>query len=359
MQVLRLLRYLDRTTVSPQLSVARGGGDYERWLPDGIQLQVCSPRARSSLLSTMSSVAPLRERIQRERPDIVVSLLAHSSVALSCALAFLKNPPKLVLGVQNNLSLSLQNMRPALRTVLRPLYLKAFERADHVIAISRGAAEDLARHQASTAAKTTVVYNAGTDDQLEQLVQAPLEEPRPSAPLLVACGRLNVQKDYPTLLRALAALTTRPAPQLWVLGEGPQRSGLEQLARELGVAERVRWLGFRSNPYPFMATADVFVLSSRWEGFANVVVEALACGTPVVATDCPFGPGEILDQGRYGRLVPVGDAGALAHSIDAALAERKSDALRDRCRARARCFDARASAQGYAEAFQRLMLLQS
>jgi glycosyltransferase involved in cell wall biosynthesis len=129
---------------------------------------------------------------------------------------------------------------------------------------------------------------------------------------------MKAVKNHQLLLRAFARLD-RPDARLMFVGDGNGREALLSLARELDVAERVIFAGFRSDPTPFYLTADLFVLSSDYEGFGNVIVEAMACGTPVVSTDCPSGPGEILEGGRYGRLVPVGNAPALAHAIKTAL----------------------------------------
>jgi glycosyltransferase involved in cell wall biosynthesis len=354
MQLLRLLRSFDRRQVASEVCVARAGGSYERQLPAGVPLHVCTHHLRSSLLSAAGSVRCLRRRMRELQPAIVVSLIEHTSLALSGSLMGLRPRPKLVLGIQNNFSMGMAQAPLHVRRLLRPLYLRAYARADHVVALSRGVAEDLRRQIPGIAAKTSVVYNAGMDPDLEPRAAEPLPEPRPSAPLIVACGRLVAQKDFATLLSALARLETRPAPVLWLLGEGPLEGELQAHARALGVAERVRFLGFRDNPFPFMAAADVFALSSRWEGFANVLVEALACGTPVVASDCPYGPREILDGGRHGTLVKVGDPADLARALDAALSAGKTPARRAACRARAQVFDAAASARGYADVFQQL-----
>ena len=131
-----------------------------------------------------------------------------------------------------------------------------------------------------------------------------------------AQGRLTPQKDFPPLLRAFCLVRKEiPGAKLIILGEGRERLRLEQLAAELGLPGSAQFPGFVLNPFAFMARAAVFVLSSRWEGFGNVLVEAMACGTPVVSTDCPSGPSEILDGGTFGRLVPPGDAAALAEAI--------------------------------------------
>jgi glycosyltransferase involved in cell wall biosynthesis len=151
-------------------------------------------------------------------------------------------------------------------------------------------------------------------EQAKQPVSHPWFEQN-RLPVILAVGRLTKAKDYPTLFRAFSLVRqVRPA-KLLILGEGEERSNLERLAIELGIQNDVSMPGFVDNPFAFMAKASVFVLSSAWEGFGNVLVEALACGCPVVATDCRSGPREILDNGRYGRLVPVGDHEALAKAI--------------------------------------------
>lgn len=153
------------------------------------------------------------------------------------------------------------------------------------------------------------------------------------------------------MLDAFAAVRRRVPATLWILGEGPQRPALERRMRELDLAPDVCLAGFRPDPAAWMAQADLFVLSSRWEGFANVVVEAMAGGTPVVATDCPHGPGEIVEDGVSGLLVPPEDATALAAAIERrALAERLASAGRRR----AKVFSSPAAAQSYGELFERL-----
>jgi glycosyltransferase involved in cell wall biosynthesis len=130
--------------------------------------------------------------------------------------------------------------------------------------------------------------------------------------VILAAGRLAPQKDYPTLIRAFAALSAGRDLRLIILGEGPERTALESLIQQLGLADRVSLPGFRDNPFAYMSRARLFVLSSAWEGLPGVLIQAMACGTPVVSTDCPSGPREVLADGRYGPLVPVGAVEALA-----------------------------------------------
>jgi glycosyltransferase involved in cell wall biosynthesis len=355
MQVLRLVSQLDRRFVRPLLSVARAGGSYEARLPGDVALHVCTQRVKSSLLSSAASVLPLRRLILREQPHVVASFIEHASCSLRCAIVGMRPGPKLVLGIQNNFSVRMQHAPLHERTLLRRLYLATYERADRIVALSHGVADDLVRELPSSVGRISVVYNAGMDSKLEAMAAEPLDCERPDGPVIVACGRLTEQKDFATLIRAFARMKVVPAPALWVLGEGPLEPALRALATSLGVGERVRWLGFRANPFPFMAAADVFALSSRWEGFANVLVEALACGTPVVSTDCPYGPSEILERGRHGILVGVGDAEGMAEALCSVLAQGKSAALADQCRARARVFSADRSALGYLDVLQRVV----
>jgi glycosyltransferase involved in cell wall biosynthesis len=164
--------------------------------------------------------------------------------------------------------------------------------------------------------------------------------------VVLAVGKLKRRKGFSTLLRAFARLRARRDARLIVLGEGEERPHLETLAAELGIRDAVDLHGFADNPLAYMARSDVFVLPSEWEGLPTVLIEALVCGCPVVSTDCPSGPAEILDHGRYGTLVPVGDEEALADAILATLAQAPPAAL---LRERASMFDVERSAACYLE----------
>ena len=152
--------------------------------------------------------------------------------------------------------------------------------------------------------------------------------PTPKGPWFLGCGRLTAQKDFSTLIRAFARLQHECGAALWILGEGELRGKLEREIAALGLGSRVRLPGFVKNPFACMARASAFVLSSQWEGFGNVVTEAMACGTPVIATDCPHGPREILEDGKWGSLVPVANVDALADAMRAALANPEQQQAR-------------------------------
>ena len=163
-------------------------------------------------------------------------------------------------------------------------------------------------------------------------------------PVILAAGRLVPEKDFPTLLHAFLRLATRRPVRLIVLGKGPQRQVLQDLAQELGIAEKVDFPGFVENPFAFMARASLFVLSSRYEGLGIVLIQAMACGCPVVSTACSFGPSEILEDGRWGELVPVDNAGALADAMNRTL---DAPPARDALRTRAAFFDTERAADDY------------
>jgi len=194
--------------------------------------------------------------------------------------------------------------------------------AARVVAVSRGAADDLARTSGFPREQIHVIYNPVITPSVVALARQKPGHPWlacPGPPVILGVGRLTRQKDFPTLLRAFAEVRrVRPA-RLIILGEGEERAALEALAGELGVANDVMLPGFITDAVTYMAASALFVLSSAWEGLPTVLIEALAAGTRVVSTDCPSGPREILQDGRLGALVPVGDVIALAEAMRQAL----------------------------------------
>ncbi len=199
-----------------------------------------------------------------------------------------------------------------------------YPRNDGIIAVSRGVAEDAAKLIDLPCERITVIPNPTVTPEMADRAAEPVDHPwfaPGQPPVLLGAGRLMVEKGFDTLIRAFALVRRTADCRLVILGEGPDRKLLEALAAELGVTDRVAMPGFANNPYAYMARAGLFVLSSTREGSPNALVEALAVGTPLVSTDCPNGPQEVLEGGRHGRLVPVGDVEALAAAIVESLRE--------------------------------------
>jgi glycosyltransferase involved in cell wall biosynthesis len=204
-----------------------------------------------------------------------------------------------------------------LKATTRLLYLLA----DTRICVSEGAAEDLSRISGLSRNSFAVIHNPISQPPLPINSSPAVEQLWPGANRrILTVGALKLVKNHALLIRAFAIFARKHEASLMILGEGEERSALERLAQDLGVADRIALPGFADDPWPFYASADLFVLSSDHEGFGNVLVEAMLAGLPVVSTDCPSGPREILDGGRFGALSPVGDAGALGQAIEEGLA---------------------------------------
>jgi glycosyltransferase involved in cell wall biosynthesis len=204
-----------------------------------------------------------------------------------------------------------------------------YRHADAVVGVSRAIADGLVA-AGLPPDRVHAIYNPAVTDEMYRLA----EEPPPHewlspkrGPVVLGAGRFTAQKDFATLIRAFRLVRDRlPESRLVIIGDGPDRRRLERLAGDLDLAGHVSLPGSAGNPYPFMKNADLYVLSSRYEGFGMTLVEAMALGTPVVSTDCPCGPSEVLRGGRYGKLVPVGDPAALARAMVDSLAGPRSTA---------------------------------
>jgi glycosyltransferase involved in cell wall biosynthesis len=250
-------------------------------------------------------------------------VLDHANVTLLAARRISRYRGRVVVVEQNTLSLAAVHGKSRRDRLMPRLVGRFYPWADYVVGVSEGVVDDLVQYADLGPEKMRVVFNPIVSDDLTEKARAALDHPwfaDGSPPVLVAAGRLRPQKDFPTLLRAFAQVAAGRPARLLILGEGPERARLESLVAELGLDDAVQLPGATSNPYAYMARAAAFVLSSRWEGLPTVLVEALACGAPIVSTDCPSGPREILAGGRYGMLVPVEDVDALAGALAAALA---------------------------------------
>jgi len=272
----------------------------------------------------VASFPALARYLARERPDVVLSTSNPANLACLWARTWARVPIPVVVSVNFQLSAATGERQRAWGPLLRALVRRTYAKADAIVANSQGVADDLLWSAGVPPERIAVIYNHLDAAAIRERAREPVKHPWAAPggpPLVLAVGKLKHQKDFPTLLRAFARVrAVRPA-RLVILGEGEDRDRLERLARELGVAADTALPGFVTNPFAWMARAAVFAHSSAWEGFANVLCEALTCGCPVVSTDCPGGASEILDHGAIGPLVPVGDDRALADAILALLSD--------------------------------------
>lgn len=291
---------------------------------------------------------PLTRYLRHARPDVLLACMWPLTVIALWARRLARGPTRVVVAEHTTWSRDEIVRSTTNRWQVRTTMHFAFPGADGVVAVSQGAADDLARFARIKRDAITVIYNPVVGEAYSS-VGDPLDPPAwwtgPHRRVL-AVGTLKAIKDYSTLLAAFAKLREQIDARLLILGEGECRPALEAQARQLGIDAHVFMPGFVKDPTPYYQHADLHVLSSTGEGLPTVIIEALAAGTPVVSTDCPSGPREILCEGKYGRLVPVGDAQALA----AAMAESLS-ATHDReaLKARAQDFSIDKAADRYLE----------
>lgn len=300
---------------------------------EGVYLKAVEPMVRVVDLRAkrvVYALRPLAQYLRQERPDGVITVLNHANVVGIASWLLAGRPCQIVVTEHNSVSHSKTNsVRARLVKTLMPVL---YNFATHVVAVSKGVASDLASMGVKKK-KLHTIYNPIVD--AEVLEQALKDCPDPwfkekDTPIVLAVGRLEPQKDLILLIQAFHLLAKQCNAKLVILGDGPMKAQIESTVVGLNLADRVKLLGFVENPFAFMSRASVLVLSSRWEGFANVLVEAMACGSPVVATDCPSGPSEILENGKWGRLVPVGDVNQLSEAIKATLKDGRSVDVRKR-----------------------------
>lgn len=270
------------------------------------------------------SLPGLVHYLRQERPTVMLSTLSHANLIALWARWIAGVPIRLVIREAVNVGASAANV-PKLREKLMPFLMRLFYPwADGIIVNSHGVAEDLIKHIGISAEKVRVIYNPVVTPELFTRAEETLDHPwfAPNEPpVILGVGRLNKQKDFTTLIKALALVRREHPTRLIILGEGEERPNLDALVAELGLEADVALPGFVENPFKYMKRAALFVLSSRWEGLPNALIQAWALGTHVISTDCPSGPSEILESGKWGKLVPVADVEALAAAITAALNE--------------------------------------
>lgn len=308
--------------------VVKKEGAYLPHVPDGINIIELGGSGM------MRALGPLLSYLRQDKPAVLMAALPGPNL-LAIAAKFLSST-KVIISQHMHLSAD-RAIAKTLRSKIRFIAMRLFYRfADGIVCVSEGLADDFVSLTGVSRERIQVIYNPVFDDNLHEKAK---EEPdhkwlkNKNQPVCLAVGRLAPPKDYKTLLQAFADVKDA---KLIILGEGPDRKEIEELVRSLGLEDCVSMPSFVDNPYAYMARADLFVHSTEFEGFGNVLVEALACGTPVLSTDCPSGPAEILENGKYGHLVPVADVEAMGKAIQAMI--DKKDPETKALQARASCF---------------------
>jgi len=287
-------------------------GEHVRSIPAGVNV------IKLETGHTFSALWPLARYLKRERPDALLAS-KHRAIVTAVLASRLAGYTGVVAGnIQTTISAGLADSNFMKRSLYFGMMRFFYKWADFIVAVSKGVADDIVQITGLPPEKVKVIYNPVVTSDIAERAAEPIEEPWLSdgdVPIILGIGRLTKQKDFHTLVRAFAIVRrTRPC-RLVILGDGGDLNSLRSLALEGGFGEDVDFPGFQKNPFAWLSRSSLFVLSSRWEGFGIVIVEALALGIPVVSTDCPNGPREILKNGQYGPLVPVEDPDALAEAM--------------------------------------------
>lgn len=330
------------------LLVSSSGGPYHKRVAPEVKL-VDFANSR-----TLRSIIPLARYLRTQRPEVLISALDHANIVALIAARLAAVPVKTVVTLRMAIS-EAQEDTAGRSYLIPPRWLRLFyPQASSIVAVSHGVADNYARYANLSRDKIEVIYNPVIMKGSLAAAQQPCSHPwfvAGEPPVILSVGRLTALKDFPTLLQAFAIVRQQLPCRLMILGDGELRPRLEELAQELGLENDFALPGFAENPYVYMAHSAVYVTSSIVEGLPGALIEALACGTPVVSTDCPSGPREVLADGRYGPLVPVRDPAALAKAIVAVLCDPPPAAS---LRERGSVFSQENALQQYRELFERL-----
>lgn len=267
----------------------------------------------------IKALPTLMKHLRSTEPDLLLTTLPHASAVALTARALSGTRTPVVVREANTPTTDARSWSTFKDRVADRIMLYAYRAADGVIAVSDGVAEALTRVVGLPADKVATLYNPVVTPDIPSLAAVDPGHPwlaPDQPPVVLGVGSLSKRKDFHTLIRAFALVAAKRQVRLIILGEGPERAGLENLVNELDLASKVALPGFQPNPFSYMSRAGVYVLSSNLEGLPGSLVQALACGCPSVATDCPSGPAEILQGGRLGPLVPIGDDQAMATAIE-------------------------------------------
>ncbi len=328
-QLLGILRRLDRTSFQPHLYVVSSEGELLAEVPDDVPIH-CYARRNAPRRWWFpgqwfqARVRDLTSVLQEQQIDVLCDRTYH--MTLVAAQATRKTATPRISVVVTDPSRDFAGNQESFRWLKRRMLRTAYQTATRVVGVSEGVRKAAASHYGLSPDKTLTLHNFFDIDRIDRLANEPLPatETRRAGEWfeIIAAGRLHPQKGFADLIAAVAELVhhrVRRQIQLRILGTGPLESSLRACIEQHQLAAHVTLAGHIPNPLPYYRQADLFCLSSLYEGMPNALVEAMLCGVPVLSTDCPSGPGEVLAGGKYGRLVPPGDIRAIADAIDDAI----------------------------------------
>jgi len=276
----------------------------------------------------LASLPALIRYLKNKKPRAILSALNHANITVLLACMLARVTSRVVVAEHSTPSSAAVQHRALTAAVLRILMRLTYPKADQIVAVSGGVSADLIRFLNLPEKKVKIIYNPVIFPAIFEMSRQAVLDPwleKEDSPVILAVGRLTRAKDFPNLVEAFALVRKEFPCRLAILGEGELRFELEELIRNLGLKESAHMPGFVKNPYAWMRRASIFVLSSAWEGLPTVLIEAMACGTPVVSTDCPSGPREILADGMFGTLVPVASPVQLSHAILSTLKQQQME----------------------------------
>ena len=322
---------------------------------EGAQVDLVLVKAEGELLAELSppirvidlasdrmsgSILKLAKYLRAERPQAVCSQMFDTTAFAAAAIRLSGIPVRLSSTIHSTLSVQareseIYSIRGMKRRLTRIVSTWVHQRwVDTIIAVSEGVADDFSQFTAIPRERIKVIYNPVDVDDLTEKARAAVDHPwlAPGMqdPVVVAVGNLKAAKAYDNLIAAFSLVVKNMSARLVIVGEGSEREPLERLVKDLRLKAYVDLVGAKTNPYPYMAACDLFVLSSRREGAPTVLVEALALGKKIVATNCQCGPAEILQNGRYGVLVKEGDINELASAILSSLSSHNGSAASEK-----------------------------
>jgi glycosyltransferase involved in cell wall biosynthesis len=282
---------------------------------------------------TLKSVIPLIRYLKQNKPYALISANDYVNIAAIWASKVAKVNTKIISTIHTDRR-NVEKNSSVKEFLFNKLARVTYPLSDYIVAVSAGVSENSSKIYKIPRPLVNVIHNPILDDSLQEKMNDQVKHKwfiKRNQKVILGVGRLTKQKDFSILIEAFKIVRENRPVKLIVLGEGAERIRLQELIKEYGFDEDVDLPGFVENPYSYMKCADLLVLSSRYEGFGNVIVEAMAAGTPVVSTNCPSGPAEILENGKFGYLVPVGNVTLLAEAIEKALDEpANSEALKTR-----------------------------